>query len=959
MEYLIRYLHLSDFHVGKDDYAQRKIFKAILDHVREKQADGWVPDLVFITGDIANRGQASEYDIFNYEFLAELETIFGNDWQGKIFAVPGNHDVDRSRVKFLDREAMGTQDAMVFDVTPESQSTRQTFVLSGVQAYIENDESHAAENWLDTPTGTFTEIVDIHGVSLGIVGINTAWLSKDDKDKGNLTPGLNLVQDALEGLPDCDLRIVLGHHPLDWFLEKEANRIRQIFGKHHVLYLHGHLHRARARGQENSAGKPFLSIQAGAAFQARDDEVWRNGLLWGELDLEQQKLRLQPRHWSMDHDGWVMSSDAFSPEREAQDGKWWEFALPGTSQAGQQHSTSASKAQVLKVTLPEGWNHENLSTLASRRAALAKNALSEQEAVQYFDGGTPDWRIALSPVIPRRAIVQELQDTIAGGRSQNKPTVALLLGAGGEGKSTAVFQTIVDLVNGDPSWQIIWRYDPEAGLSADDILALPEGDYQWLITSDDADLIAEDVFQVARALQRDGRQDVQFLLTCRDTDWIAAEQEAKKKSDWSTVTHFHKKSISGLTLEDSTLVVQAWQQYGEKGLGQLSDKSLTEAAQLLVESAEKEATTGEGAFFGAMLKMRIGDQLKEHLRKMLNRFAHRKIPGGGNLQQAFGYIAAMHSEGLMFLSKPVLVEVLGLPEGRALKPKVLVPLGKEAAATQARNFIFTRHKSIAEATIEILTEQEDIDELYVDLAKAAIVARLKDDFVPDLHCWFYEATKHFNDSARPDLAIQIGKAFLERDPSNHQLLVNLANIYRIAGEPDQAILLFREKINEIQDNRGFFVEWGTAESSVKNQAFAVLLQAISLTDQASKTKPNNNNARIALANLGVNFRALYDAYNDPTFIKGQGAIAYIGLTITKPKSDPRAYSYLQGHLKDSRADGVSEMDWQTAFQSLLTAITAAYDLCVEKDDFPELPSPDEMTFEGLRYLIENAAKRSL
>ena len=28
----------------------------------------------------------------------------------------------------------------------------------------------------------------------------------------------------------------------------------------------------------------FLSFQAGAAFQARDDEPWLNGLTWGEVN---------------------------------------------------------------------------------------------------------------------------------------------------------------------------------------------------------------------------------------------------------------------------------------------------------------------------------------------------------------------------------------------------------------------------------------------------------------------------------------------------------------------------------------------------------------------------------------------------------------------------------------------------------------------------------------------------
>ena len=49
----IRWLHLSDFHVGKDDYAQKRLFEKILEHIAEREA----PDLVSVTGDIANNGQ--------------------------------------------------------------------------------------------------------------------------------------------------------------------------------------------------------------------------------------------------------------------------------------------------------------------------------------------------------------------------------------------------------------------------------------------------------------------------------------------------------------------------------------------------------------------------------------------------------------------------------------------------------------------------------------------------------------------------------------------------------------------------------------------------------------------------------------------------------------------------------------------------------------------------------------
>ena len=66
---LIRWLHLSDFHVGKDDYAQRTLFDKIIEHVRGRVSAGQPPDFVFITGDLANKGLPQEYEEFCYNFL--------------------------------------------------------------------------------------------------------------------------------------------------------------------------------------------------------------------------------------------------------------------------------------------------------------------------------------------------------------------------------------------------------------------------------------------------------------------------------------------------------------------------------------------------------------------------------------------------------------------------------------------------------------------------------------------------------------------------------------------------------------------------------------------------------------------------------------------------------------------------------------------------------------------------
>src|SRR4051812_17791001 len=86
------WLHLSDFHTGKDNYAQIQLFSHILDEVKKKKQQNVELDAVFITGDIANKGLLTEYETFDKEFIVPLVQLMGGDFMSKIFLIPGNHD---------------------------------------------------------------------------------------------------------------------------------------------------------------------------------------------------------------------------------------------------------------------------------------------------------------------------------------------------------------------------------------------------------------------------------------------------------------------------------------------------------------------------------------------------------------------------------------------------------------------------------------------------------------------------------------------------------------------------------------------------------------------------------------------------------------------------------------------------------------------------------------------------
>lgn len=940
----LRWLHLSDFHVGKDDYGQRRLFKYLLDHVRERIERGMGPDMVFITGDIANKGQPNQYEDFFDDFFDPLGSLLSPECQERIFIVPGNHDVDRAQARAVETYDILLRIREFLDPTDQGQFERST-VFPRFQAYADYDFTNSGDHWFFSPEGALISSLEIRGHKIGVLGLNTAWLSCSDGDRHQLSLGKGILEVGLEALQDCELKIVLGHHPIDWFLDAELAPVRATLGRHNALYLHGHMHKEHSRYEEG-AGYSFLALQSGACFQARESDIWVNRLLWCELDLATRQIRVEPLQWSRDHQEWGLDGTAFPEQyREPGTDRW---TLPLPEPRAQERLTDAETAasEIGRLVPPAGWVWIDPQYLAKRR-----NDLTTEQALSYFDGRAPIWREALAPQIPRRDIVHEFVAELEAARLAGGLRVTLLTGAAGEGKSTTLMQTVSDLVETDPDWHVLWHHDPSTPLPAEFLTWLPKPTGTWLIVSDEAELIAQRVFDAVKAMHADRRQNVQFLLSCRDTDWI---NEKADQLPWRQYTTFVEKWLRGLSLDDARKIVAAWSAYGKEGLRELDGLDRDEAARRLAEAAKSEESSHEGAFLGAMLRVRWGEKLKEHIYNLLQKLKHRPILDGPlTLMDALAYIAAPHAESILSLSKVVLAEALGCTP-RELRRKVLRPLGAEAAIATTGQFVFTRHRMIAEAAMEILSDTfyVDVDEIYVDLVQAAHRVFETGNYVPRFGDWQY-LSSHFFDKGNQTLGIRLAQAALEMQPQSPYLIVKLSQLLRETGQPEQAVQVFLEAPSDVKKLRGYYFEWGTSEGNVGSHALNVWLAGLSLADQAERKPTDNKNSIISLNGLSVAFAELFDSYNAPIFAEACGGTAQLGLTL---RLDPTTESFLRCSQARARAAGVEDVDPPVALERVQAGILAAWKQ--REDELPEwIPPADTLTFDGLARLLRIESDR--
>jgi hypothetical protein len=781
--------------------------------------------------------------------------ILGDDYQRRVFIIPGNHDVDRTKAKAVRRYDMLHEIPTFLDPTSEGRQERHT-LLERFQAFSQYPWYLEDSEWVSSVEGFLARRLNVGSLDVGVLCINTAWFCGGANDQNNLVAGLEMVEAGLSRLTGCRPIIVLGHHPFDWLEASNSKRIRALLSKMEAIYLHGHLHKS-VHSSQSLDPHPLISLQAGCAFYARNDEEWVNRLLWAGYDATLGDIFIRPRKWVQDRHEWALDADAFADSFRAFGKDVW--TIPTRHKISPTTKTERSSAE---PAAPDGWAYLDEHFFQERHRPV-----SDERIVKYFDGSAPTWEDILSERIPVRKIVEELTETILQGTKLGRSQVTLLLGAGGEGKSTAFLQTLHTLVH-DHQMNIVWRSNPDRGLPTTFVNSIAGRNAIWLFASDEADSLAADTYSALKAIN--GKSNVHFFLTSRDTDWIEA---GGNNFSWGHVCNHAERGLKGLDEDDAHAIVAAWTRLGKPGLGNLSELAFEEAVQRLLDAARAEATASDGAFLGAMLRVRLGVALKDHVFRLMTRLEKREIAGhpGKTLLDAFAYIAIPHGLNLLFLSKSVLARAIGVEETK-VRRRILLPLGEEAAASAVGPFILTRHRAIAEAATEILGKNFgwDSEDVLVELVIAAIRAGLEAELVPNLKEWRFLSTRFF-EQGNQELGVKLAAAAASTDSRNSFLAVKLAQLYREAGQPEHSVEVFRNSIQKAKGNRGFFTEWATCEASVGNAAVAIWLLAVSVADETEMRPPDNRDVSYALVGFAARFAALFDRYSNEVFIRASAA----------------------------------------------------------------------------------------
>ncbi|MFW2581056.1 metallophosphoesterase family protein [Aliarcobacter butzleri] len=940
MEKKIRWIHLSDFHTGKDNYETIKIFKHILSGITRQIRDISEPDFVFITGDIANKGNENEYITFNDEFLEPLCKILKIESPlNKIFIVPGNHDLERKFVKDLnyDNHLNGSNSFFNCDIKgKEEREIHHVRAFKNFSEYIYMANFNKT-SWLDSNDGFFTEKIKKNDILVGIVGINTAWLSKDESDEKKLTPGLDLVEKALSSIDDCDLKLVLGHHPLLWFNETHKETIERMFSDNNVLYIHGHLHKNRVQPLSNGLND-FLEIQSGASFQIKEhtESLWKNGYVWAEVDLKENYIYLQPRYWKHTERRWGVSDDLHEDAKyltEVHRDNWWRFSIPTKKEKNLPDKIIDDEP---KIELSQGWEIIDESYFSKRESKD-----TDQLLLSFFDGAVPILNREFLTKLPQRDGLSIIVDNINQQSASNKVSISLITGAGGEGKTTCLYQSILYFF-GQEDWIILWNQNNNK-IQLETLNSLPKNK-KILFASDDADLLVKNLKDVLDWLSKSKKEfNIHFLLSCRETDWNESEGN---KVDWKLLCNYKSVILGKLNLEESRKIVSLWSNYQKRGLKDMYGLTIEEAALKLQKATEDVRGKGDGAFLGGMLKVRFSNGLKDHVRNILLNLKDKKIDSSSyTLLDAYSIIAFMHIEGLNNLSYPILSQYIFNNPEKNIRGKIITPLGREAAATPSGDFIYTRHSSIARETRILLVEEFNInpEEIYVTLASVAIYAREKVN-IPKYSFWNYEYPEYFLRNEQTYLAIKIAEKEHQMLPNDKFIFSNLTKLYRKTEDDDLAIKLYHSVEDCKIFDRILYYEWSIVELKQNNTLLSAILLATSLSDFLSEPVKNDT-ARLGFTSIVGIFSSLYNDYSNKKFKITVDSATKIVLLFPENNNDDGSniISFIDKGL-----------NYKQLLSNIIEGFSSLYDyISIDSHLMEKLPVKSEMSFDKLHTLIEN------
>jgi predicted ATPase/predicted MPP superfamily phosphohydrolase len=270
----IRILHLSDFHFREgEEWDSDEVLDGLTECVAGLAAGGLLPDLIALTGDIAFSGRSAEYQLAHRWIEERLLPATRATWN-HVLVIPGNHDVDRNWIpaEIRQRQVQLLEEARQESITAvlSNPAERDRF-LARHREFLNFAGAIRGTAALEVPW--WGEVREVRSVKVGLMGLNSAWMSTGKEDQGRLILGKYQVSAAAKHVKGADFIVALIHHPPSYLREFDEAEVMPLLRRRCRLILSGHRHLANDAVYGELAGEGnCLELTAGSAYSGATKE---------------------------------------------------------------------------------------------------------------------------------------------------------------------------------------------------------------------------------------------------------------------------------------------------------------------------------------------------------------------------------------------------------------------------------------------------------------------------------------------------------------------------------------------------------------------------------------------------------------------------------------------------------------------------------------------------------------
>ena len=335
---MLRILLLSDIHFihcEDDENYYRSLETAFVEAMDEVRDSGGL-NQILICGDIANKGQESEYQTAEAFLKRVFEHLGCDEKQTQVYVVPGNHDINRN-TNMATRLAwrptllyLSKADDFIKNAKHVELDTLK-MIYSPFSAFHKFANAHSSLDgiaeaiFLNAPNFEFRSFRK--EVELGVLDnyiiklhcLNSALLcDKDDvNDPSDMKEGehkLFIPKSAYNtDTPRTTVNISMMHHPHAWF-ENEADLCTE-FDRKFKLQIYGHVHTQSI--SQDVEGKSAVRLQVGSLHPGKegDPELYPPIYNILEIDVVKGVFKIKVNCYSWDGEEFV-KNERFSYQRK-------------------------------------------------------------------------------------------------------------------------------------------------------------------------------------------------------------------------------------------------------------------------------------------------------------------------------------------------------------------------------------------------------------------------------------------------------------------------------------------------------------------------------------------------------------------------------------------------------------------------------------------------------------------